>query len=170
MYPMIHLHLSRKPQNSVVIKNDIIKIISKNKNDLPEDFEQFIAKVEGLLSYFPEYRSEWRNRTVFRMVKTETLNQSHVEIYYENISLPDVKHDLDLVLKMLNHIREKNNLEKVKMPLFVQPDELFLAYKQGRFDHEIRNIQSQLAVVFQNSSINYIGLVFGFRYVILEGS
>jgi hypothetical protein len=71
---------------------------------------------------------------------------------------------------MLNHIREKNNLEKVKMPLFVQPDELFLAYKQGRFDHEIRNIQSQLAVVFQNSSINYIGLVFGFRYVILEGS
>jgi hypothetical protein len=165
---MIHLHLSRKPQNSVVIKDDIIKLISKNKNDLPEDFEQFTARVEGLLTYFPEYKQEWRNRTVFRLAKTEVVNQSQVEVYYEDISLPDVKHDLDLILKMLNYIRERNNLKKVKMPLFVQPDELFLAYKEGRFGFEIRNILSQLAVVFQKGSISYVGFVFGFRYIILE--
>lgn len=162
------IHFLGKPQSSVVIKKEIIRIINKNSKDIPEDFVEYIARVEELLSYFPEYRPEWRNRTVFRLAKAQTLNRTQEKVYYENISLPDVKHDLDLILKMLNYIREKRNLEKVKMPLFIQPDELSLAYKQGKFDYEIRNILSQLAVVFQKGSINYVGIVFGFRYVILE--
>ena len=82
--------------------------------------------------------------------------------------MPDVKHDLDLVLKMLNFMREQKGFGKVKMPLFIQPDELYHAYTRGKFSYEIKNIVSQLAVVFQKGWVNYVGFVFDFKFAILE--
>ena len=164
------MHFHGKPKSSVTIKKEIIRIVKKNKDDIPEDFMQFIVDVGELLSYLPEFMPEWKNRAVFRLAKVQILNQTRVKIYYENIPLPDVRHDLDLILKMLNYIREKNNLNSVKMPLFIQPDELSLVYKGGKIDYEIGNIISQLVVVFQKGSINCVGFVFGFRYTILQSS
>ena len=69
---------------------------------------------------------------------------------------------------MLNYMREQKGFEKVKMPLFIQPDELYHAYAQGKFGYEIKNIESQLVVVFQKGLIDYVGFVFDFKFAILE--
>ncbi len=42
----------------------------------------------------------------------------------EDLVLPDVKHDFDLVLHMLNYQRGSAGCRRSTMPLFVQPDEL----------------------------------------------
>jgi hypothetical protein len=167
---LVHFFRNR-PQNSNIIKEEIIRIVNKNKKDIPEDHTYFLAKVEDILSHFPVYNPEWGNRTVFRLAKAEALEPIYEEaVYSENIPLPDVKHDMDLVLKMLNYKREQKGFEKVKMPLFIQPDELYDAYAHGRFDYEIKNIVSQLVIIFQKGSIDYVGFVFGFKFAILEAT
>jgi hypothetical protein len=89
--------------------------------------------------------------------------------YNEDVILPNTKHDLELVIKMLNYMREQKNLKTVKMPLFIQPDEIALAHKEGRFSYDGGNIQSQLSVVMQKGAIMYVGFVFGRNYAILQG-
>ncbi len=161
--------IRNRPQSSIVIKEEIIKIVNKNKKDIPTDYTLFLDKVEEILFHFPEYDPEWGNRTVFRLAKTQALNPICEDaVYFENIPLPDVRHDLDLVLKMLNYIREQKGFAKVKMPLFIQPDELYHAYAQGKFRYEIKNILSQLVLVFQKGLIDYVGFVFDFKFAILE--
>ena len=161
--------IRNKPQNSVVIKKEIIRIVNKNKKNIPADYTHFLAKVEEILLHFPEYDPEWRNRTVFRLAKVQAFNPIYEDtVYFENIPLPDVKHDLELVLKMLNYMREQKGFGKVKMPLFIQPDELFHTYTLGRFGYETKNIVSQLVVVFQKGVVDYVGFVFGFKFAILE--
>ena len=161
--------IRNRPQNSVVIKKEIMSIVNKNKKDIPADYTQFLAKVEEILLHFPEYDPEWGNRTVFRLAKVQAFNPIYEDmVYFENIPLPDVKHDLELVMKMLNYMREQKGFGKVKMPLFIQPDELFHAYTLGRFGYETKNIVSQLVVVFQKGVLDYVGFVFGFKFAILE--
>ncbi len=168
MQSLIHF-IRNRPPNSIVIKEEIIRIINKNKNDIPADYPNFLAKVEEILFHFPEYDPEWANRTVFRLAKVQVLNLDYEDaIYLENISLPDVKHDLDLVLKMLNYMREQKGFGKVKMPLFIQPDELCHAYTLGKFSYETKNIVSQMVVVFQKGLVDYVGFVFDFKFAILE--
>jgi hypothetical protein len=146
-----------------------MRIVNKNKKDIPADYTHFVDKVEEILFHFPEYDPKWDNRTIFRLAKIQALNPIYDDaVYLENIPLPDVKHDLDLVLKMLNYMREQKGFEKVKMPLFIQPDELYHAYTQGKFGYEIKNIVSQLVVVFQKGLVDYVGFVFDFKFAILE--
>jgi hypothetical protein len=165
---LIHLFRNR-PQNSIVIKKEIIGIVNKNKKDIPADYTHFVAKVEEILIHIPEYDPEWGNRTVFRLAKVQALNPVYEdEVYLENIPLPNVKHDLELVLKMLNHMREQKGFEKVKMPLFIQPDELYHAYTQGKLGYKIKNIESQMVIVFQKGLVDYVGFVFDFKFAILE--
>ena len=165
---LIHF-IRNRPKNSIIVKEEIIRIVNKNKNNIPADYTYFLGKVKEILIHFPEYDLEWNNRTVFRLAKVQGLNPNDKDaVYLENISLPDVKHDLDLVLKLLNYMREQKGFEKVKMPLFIQPDELYHAYTQGKFSYEIKNIVSQLAVVFQKGLVNYVGFVFDFKFAILE--
>jgi hypothetical protein len=165
---LIHLFRNR-PQSSIVIKEEIKRIVNKNKKDIPADYAHFVARVEEILIHFPEYDPEWGNRTVFRLAKVQALNPIYEdEVYLENIPLPDVKHDLALVLKMLSYMREEKGFEKVKMPLFIQPDELYHAYKQGKLGYEIKNIESQMVIVFQKGSVDYVGFVFDFKFAILE--
>lgn len=165
---MIHLFRNR-PQSSIVIKEEIIRIVNKNNKDIPADYTHFVARVKEILIHFPEYDPEWGNRTVFRLAKVQALNPIYEdEVYLENILLPDVKHDLELVLKMLNHMREQKGFEKVKMPLFIQPDELYHAYAQGKIGYKIKNIESQMVIVFQKGLVDYVGFVFDFNFAILE--
>lgn len=168
MQSLIHF-IRDRPLNSIVIKEEIIRIVNKNEKDIPADYTHFLSKVEEILIHFPEYDPEWGNRTVFRLAKAQALNPIYEDaVYFENIPLPDVKHDLELVLKMLNYIREQKGFTRVKMPLFIQPDELYHAYTQGKFGYEIKNIASQLVVVFQKGLVDYVGFVFGFKFAILE--
>ena len=165
---MIHLFRNR-PQSSIVIKEEIKRIVNKNKKNIPADYAHFVARVEEILIHFPEYDPEWGNRTVFRLAKVQALNPIYEdEVYLENIQLPDVKHDLELVLKMLNYMREQKGFEKVKMPLFIQPDEIYHAYAQGKFGYKIRNIESQMVIVFQKGLVDYVGFVFDFKFAVLE--
>jgi hypothetical protein len=165
---LIHF-IRNRPKNSIVVKEEIIRIVNKNKNNIPADYTHFEGKVKEILLHLPEYDLEWNNRTVFRLAKVQGLDPTDKEgVYLENISLPDVKHDLDLVLKMLNYMREQKGFEKVNMPLFIQPDELYYAYTQRKFSYEIKNIVSQLVVVFQKGLVNYVGFVFDFKFAILE--
>jgi hypothetical protein len=82
--------------------------------------------------------------------------------------LPNTKHDLELVIKMLNYMREQKQLAAVKMPLFVQPDEISLAHREGRISYEGGSIISQIAVILQKGAVMYAGFVFGRKYVILQ--
>jgi hypothetical protein len=161
--------IRNRPQSSIVIKKEIIRIVNKNKKDIPADYTHFLARVEEILLYFPEYDPEWENRTVFRLAKVQAFNPIYEDsVYFENIPLPDIKHDLELVLKMLNYMREQKGFAKVKMPLFIQPDELSHAYVQGKISYEIKNIVSQLVVVFQKGLVDYVAFVFDFKFAILE--
>ncbi len=161
--------IRNRPQSSIVIKKEIIRNVNKNKKDIPADYTHFLAKVEEILFHFPEYDPEWGNRTVFRLAKVQAFNPIYEDtVYFENIPLPDVKHDLELVLKMLNYMREQKGFGRVKMPLFIQPDELRHAYTRGRFGYETKNIVSQLVVVFQKGVVDYVGFVFDFKFAILE--
>jgi hypothetical protein len=66
-------------------------------------------------------------------------------------------------------MREQKKLNAVKMPLFVQPDEIALACEQGKFSHAGGNITSQISIVLQKGAIMYAGFVFGRDYAILQG-
>jgi hypothetical protein len=158
-----------RPQSSSDVKEEIIRIVNKNKKDIPADYTHFIARVEEILTHFPEYDPQWGNRTVFRLAKVQALNPIYEDkVYLENIPLPDVKHDLELVLKMLNYLREQNGFEKVRMPLFIQPDELNHAFAQGKIGYKVKNIESQTVIVFQKGLVDYVGFVFDFKFAILE--
>jgi len=82
--------------------------------------------------------------------------------------LPNTKHDLELVLKMLNYMREQKQLKAVKMPLFLQPDEISVSQQGRKINFDGSKIISQLSVVLQKGAIIYVGFVFGRNYVILE--
>jgi hypothetical protein len=64
-------------------------------------------------------------------------------------------------------MREQKKFKRVDVPLFIQPDELILAYKDGRFELSGGIIQAQIVIIFQRGSIMNIGFVFGRNYVIL---
>jgi hypothetical protein len=70
---------------------------------------------------------------------------------------------------MLNHLREKKQLKVVRMPLFIQPDEISIARSEGRISFEGGRIISQIALVLQKGAIMYAGFVFGREFVILQG-
>ena len=54
------------------------------------------------------------------------------------------------------------------MPLFIHPDEISIAHKEGRFPYGSTNIISQIAVVFQKGKIKYVGIVIDRNYVLLQ--
>ena len=95
-------------------------------------------------------------------------NSNGVITYQENVVLPDTKHDLELVIKMLNYKREQKKLKGANMHLFVHPDEILFAHREGKISFSGGDIQTQMAIVFQKGSIMLIGFVYGRDYVILN--
>lgn len=156
-----------KPVKDVAdVKREITKIVGRQKPGSTDDLSSFKGEIEELLSSFSEFHQEWKKApAVFRAVRVDA---GGTHTYLDNVILPDIKHDLDLMLKMLNHMREQKGLAAVKMPLFVQPDEIALARKEGRTDADGK-IVSQLAVVFQKGAVMWVGFVFGRDYVLLQG-
>jgi len=75
---------------------------------------------------------------------------------------------LELIMKMLNHMREEKNLKVTDMPLFIHPDEISIAQMEDRFPYQNISIISQIAIVFQKGRIKYVGLVIDRNYVLLQ--
>jgi hypothetical protein len=165
------------------VKNEVERIISKQKRGSPYDLSPFKITIEELLSSISGFNPDWNKLPVVfriaRIVKISSTQQydfsdnkndnSHGLItYQENIVLPDTKHNLELVMKMLNYMREQKNLKRANMPLFIHPDEILLAHREGKIPFSGGDIQTQMAIVFQKGSIMHIGFVYWRDYVILD--
>ena len=166
------------------VKDEVWRIVAKQKPGSYFDLSPFKGKIEEMLDSISEFNPDWnRFPVVFRIasvaekstndfehsfrIDEKTGSDEEVYTYQENIVLPDTKHDFDLVARMLNHMREQKKFKRVDVPLFIQPDELLLAYRNGRFKFSGGIIQAQIVIIFQRGSIMNIGFVFGRNYVIL---
>ncbi len=151
------------------VLNEIRKIVARQKKGSADDLTAFKGEIGELLSLI-EFKSEWKKLPVVaRAARIEgTEMPDEITPYSEDIVLPDTKHDLELVIKMLNYMREQKQLQAVMMPLFVQPDEISLARKEGKINFEDGKIISQISVVLQRGAMMYVGFVFGRNYVILQ--
>ncbi len=167
------------------VRNEVERIIAKQKPGSPYDVSPFKARIEELLDSISDFNLDWNNLPVVfriaRIVKSSTTQQydlsannanntdsGGVITYQENIVLPDTKHDLELVIKMLNYMREQKKLKRTNMPLFIHPDEILIAYREGKISFSAGEIQMQMTIIFQKGSIMHVGFVFGRDYVILN--
>ena len=151
------------------VRNGVRKIVARQKKGSADDLTAFRGEIEELLSIL-EFKPEWgRLPLVARVARIKGAEMPDVITpYQEEVVLPNTKHDLELVIKMLNYIREQKQLQAVKMPLFVQPDEISLSRQEGKIDFNVGKIISQISVVLQKGAIMYVGFVFGRNYVILQ--
>jgi hypothetical protein len=173
-----------KDLNSV--KDEVWRIIAKQKLGSAYDLSPFKGMIEQLLDSISEFNLDWNKKPavfrIARIVKCGTTTQRYdvstnnannispecLFTYQENIVLPDTKHDLELVIKMLNYLRGQKKLKRTNMPLFIHPDELLLAHKEGKITSPACEIQMQMFIIFQKACITHVGFVFGRQYVILN--
>ena len=149
------------------VRNEVKKIVARQKKGSIDDLTSFGPEIDELLLQL-EFKPDWKKLPVVARVAMLDIGGKAVP-FTEDVILPNTKHDLELVIKMLNYLREQKKLSAVKMPLFVQPDEISLAHKEGRFSREGGKISSQISVVLQKGAIMYAAFVFGHDYVILQG-
>jgi hypothetical protein len=178
---LLFFHKDLKDLNSV--KNEVERIIGKQKSGSPYDLSPFKITIEELLNSISGFNPDWNKLpVVFRIARIVNIgstqpydfngnndnNSEDVITYQENVVLPDTKHDLELVIKMLNYMREQKKLKRANMPLFIHPDEILFAHRDGKISFSGGDIQTQMAIVFQKGSIMLIGFVYGRDYVILN--
>ena len=163
----------KKPQitNIEDVKEQIIKIISSQRKQIESNLKTTVSDVQNLLSEISEFNDSWTKLpTIYRIAWISTSEDDTVEnvTFKENIELPNIDHDLELIMKMLNHIREEKNLKVTNMPLFIHPDEISIAQKTNKFPYGNISIVSQIAVVFHKGRVKYVGLVIDRNYVLLQ--
>lgn len=167
------------------VKNEVRRIIAKQKTGSPYDLSPFKASIEELLNSISDFNLDWNKLpVVFRIArivrsstakqydlsanKTNNSDSGGIITYQENIVLPNIKHDLELVIKMLNYMREQKKLKRTNIPLFIHPDEILIAHREGKISFSYREVQTQMTIIFQKGSIMHVGFVFGRDYVILN--
>lgn len=163
----------KKPQirNIEDVKEQITKIISSQRKQIESNLKATVSEVQNFLSEISEFNDSWtRLPTIYRIAWISTSEDDTVEnvTFKENIELPNVDHDLELIMKMLNHIREEKNLKETNVPLFIHPDEISIAHKENKIPYGNISIVSQIAVVFQKGRVKYVGLVINRNYVLLQ--
>jgi hypothetical protein len=178
---LLFFHRDLKDLDSV--KNEVERIIAKQKSGSPYDLSPFKITIEELLNSISGFYPDWNKLpVVFRIARIVKINSTQpydfsgnkdsnsdgVITYQENVVLPDTKHDLELVIKMLNYMREQKKLKRAHLPLFIHPDEILLAHREGKISFSGGDIQTQMAIVFQKGSIMLMGFVYGRDYVILN--
>ena len=165
------------------VKKEVERIIAKQKSSSPYDLSSYKITIEELLNSISGFNADWNKLpVVFRIARIAKISSDHrydfgsnnknnslsVNTYQENIVLPDTKHNLELVIKMLNHMREQKKLKSAVMPLFIHPDEILLAHREGKISFLSGDIEAQMAIIFQKGSIMHVGFVHGRDYVILD--
>lgn len=163
----------KKPQirNIEDVKEQITKIISSQRKQIESNLKTTLSEAQNFLSEISEFNDSWtRLPTIYRIAWISTSEDDTVEnvTFKENIELPNVDHDLELIMKMLNHIRDEKNLKITNVPLFVHPDEIAIAQKENKFPYRNISIVSQIAVVFQKGRVKYVGVVIDRNYVLLQ--
>lgn len=151
------------------VRGEIRKIVARQKKGSADDLTAFGNEIEELLKLL-EFKPEWAKQPVVaRALRIDGAEApGRITPYAQDVLLPNTKHDLLLIVKMLNYLREQKQLPAVKQPLFVQPDEISLARKEGRINFDGGTIASQVSVVLQKGAIMYAGFVFGRNYVVLQ--
>jgi len=165
------LSYNKQIKNIEEVKEQISKIILNQRRQIESNLKTSVAEIQNLLSEISEFNDNWTKLpTVYRIawISSPEYETTKNITFKENIELPNVDHDLELVVKLLNHMREKKNLKVSKMPLFIHPDEISIAHREGRFPYGTTSIISQIAVVFQKGKIKYVGIVFDRNYVLLQ--
>jgi hypothetical protein len=163
----------KKPQirNIEDVKEQITKIISSQRKQIESNLKTTVSEVQNLLSEISEFNDSWiKLPTIYRIAWISTSEDDTVEnvTFKENIELPNIDHDLELIMKMLNHMREEKKLKVTNMPLFIHPDEISIAQKENKFPYGNISIISQIAVVFQKRRVKYVGLAIDRNYVLLQ--
>ena len=102
----------KKPQirNIEDVKEQITKIISSQRKQIESKLKTTVSEVQNFLYEITEFNDSWTILpTIYRIAWISTSEDDTIEsvTYKENIELPNVNHDLELIMKMLNHIREE---------------------------------------------------------------
>ena len=143
--------------------------MGRQKKGSADDLTSFQGEIEESYRSWSSSPNGKSMPVVARAIRIEDAEaQGKVTPYSQDVMLPNTKHDLGLVTKMLNYMREQKQLQAIKQPLFMQPDEISLARKEGKINFEAGKIISQVSVVLQRGAIMYVGFVFGRDYVILQ--
>lgn len=160
------------------VKKEIYRIVNKQNVSDRYNLSSYRILIKELVESLCEFSPEWTILPVVvriarvRIKLGEKSNlpsyKAKIVTYREDLVLPDTKHDLVLVVDMLNYMREQKKLRRAKNPLFIQPDEIFLAHKQGKFSWPSDDIESQLAIIFQKGSVMHVGFVLGNEYFIFD--
>lgn len=163
----------KKPEikNIEDVKEQVIKMILNQQKQIKSNLETSVSAVQNLVSEITEFNDSWTKvPNIYRIAWISNIDGDIVKNikFRDNIELPNVDHDLELVMKMLNHMREEKKLKVSNMPLFIHPDEISIAQKEGRLPHGNINIISQIAVVFQKARVKYVGIVIDRNYLLLQ--
>jgi hypothetical protein len=125
------------------VKGAIAHVVERQKPGGAQDLSPHREEIDALLGSFSGFLPEWRTMpSVFRLARLEIgkslpaatpwSHRAGIIPVFDNVVLPDVKHDLATVVEMLNFIRTKRGLDDVRMPLFLQPDEIAGAARSHR--------------------------------------
>jgi hypothetical protein len=168
-----NLLLSKKPEikNIEDTKEQIINIILNQHNQIKSNLKTSVSVVQNLVSEITEFNDSWTKvPNIYRIAWISCIDGNTVKNmkFEDNIELPNLNHDLELIMKMLNHMREEKKLKVSNMPLFFHPDEISIAQKEGRLPHGNINIISQIAIVFQKARVKYVGIIIDRNYLILQ--
>ncbi|HZA68425.1 MAG TPA: hypothetical protein VE548_01905 [Nitrososphaeraceae archaeon] len=163
----------KKPEikNIEDVKEQIIHMILNHQKQIKSNLETSVSVVQNLVSEITEFNDSWTKvPNIYRIAWLSNTDGDTVKNikFRDNIELPNVDHDLELVMKMLNHMREEKKLKVSNMPLFIHPDEISIAQKEGRLPNGNISIISQIAVVFQKASVKYVGMVIDRNYLLLQ--
>jgi hypothetical protein len=165
--------LSRKSEikNIEDVREQIINIILNQQNQIKSNLKTSISVVQNLVSEITEFNDSWTKvPNIFRIVWISSTDADTVKNikFKDNIELPNVNHDLELIMKMLNHMRQEKKLKVSNLPLFLHPDEISIAQKEGRLPQGNINIISQIAIVFQKARVKYVGIVIDRNFLIIQ--
>jgi hypothetical protein len=163
----------KKPEikNIEDVKEQIINMILNQQKQIKSNLETSVSVVQNLVSEITEFNDSWTKvPNIYRIAWISNTDGDTVKNikFKDNIELPNVDHDLELVMKMLNHMREEKKLKVSNMPLFIHPDEISIAQKEGRLPHGNNSIIAQIAVVFQKARVKYVGIVIDRNYLLLQ--
>lgn len=163
----------KKPEikNIEDVKEQIINIILNQQKQIRSNLKTSVSVIQNLVSEITEFNDSWTKvPNIYRIAWISNTDGDTVKNikFKDNIELPNTDHDLELVMKMLNHMREEKKLKVSNMPLFIHPDEISIAQKEGRLPHGNVSIISQIAVVFQKARVKYVGIVIDRNYLLLQ--
>src|SRR5687767_2174940 len=87
------------------VRNEVKRIVARQKKGSRDDLTPFGAEIDKLLSYV-EFKPEWKKLPVVARVALVDSGEKSIP-YVGDVVMPNTKHDLDLVIKMLNYMREQ---------------------------------------------------------------